>query len=157
MQTTPPIDSANNASLEPVIPSDKKIRQVKRSVAIVMPEIGLLEDPISPVRRLDTITNKNPKNKTSADPPMAPQSPTCGAKNHAKSPANTNTPPATTMGGRSFSVLGVSKGPPFARAWPSFLVPMPKVEKMAPNMVGKVLIKLNMPAAATQPAPMNRR
>src|SRR5436190_8407605 len=46
-----------------VFPSAKKIMQVRRSVAIVMPEIGFEEEPISPVRREDTVTNKKPNTK----------------------------------------------------------------------------------------------
>ena len=37
------------------------MRQVNNSVATVMPEMGFDEDPISPVRRADTTTNKKPK------------------------------------------------------------------------------------------------
>ena len=38
-----------------------KIRQVAMSVAIVIPEIGLEEDPIKPTMRELTVTKKNPK------------------------------------------------------------------------------------------------
>ena len=39
----------------------KKIRHVNSNVAMVMPEIGLLDEPISPVKREETVTKRNPK------------------------------------------------------------------------------------------------
>ena len=54
MQTTPAIESAVRRYSGPTQPSRTKIRQVSSSVAIVMPEIGLDDEPISPViRELD--------------------------------------------------------------------------------------------------------
>ena len=41
-------------------PAATKIRQVSSSVATVMPEIGLDDEPISPVSRDDTVTNRKP-------------------------------------------------------------------------------------------------
>ena len=38
----------------------RKTRQVSNRVATVIPEIGFEEDPISPVSREDTVTNRNP-------------------------------------------------------------------------------------------------
>ena len=40
-------------------------RQVPISVAIVMPEIGLDDEPIKPTIRLDTVTKKKPNTTTS--------------------------------------------------------------------------------------------
>ena len=60
MQTTPAIDSAVRRYSGPTQPSRTKIRQVNSSVAIVMPEIGLDDEPISPVSRELTVTNRNP-------------------------------------------------------------------------------------------------
>ena len=40
---------------------NEKVRQVSSSVATVMPEIGLDDEPISPVSRDETVTNRNPK------------------------------------------------------------------------------------------------
>ena len=34
---------------------------VSSKVAMVMPEIGLEDEPISPVRRRETVTNRKPK------------------------------------------------------------------------------------------------
>ena len=45
----------------PVQPRTTKIRQVSRRVATVMPEIGFDDEPISPVRRDETVTKRNPK------------------------------------------------------------------------------------------------
>ena len=63
MQTTPAIDSAVRRYSGPTQPSTTKIRQVKSSVAIVIPEIGFDDEPITPVIRELTVTNRNP-NKT---------------------------------------------------------------------------------------------
>ena len=48
-----------------------KIRQVSSSVATVMPEIGFDDEPISPVSRDETVTNRKPKSTiiTAADDP----------------------------------------------------------------------------------------
>ena len=44
----------------PTQPSRTKIRQVSSSVATVMPEIGFDDEPISPVSREETVTNRKP-------------------------------------------------------------------------------------------------
>ena len=61
MQTMPPIDRAVTKYGASVQPMTKKTRQVRSSVATVMPEMGFDEEPISPVRRDETVTNKKPK------------------------------------------------------------------------------------------------
>ena len=48
----------------------RKTRQVRRSVATVMPEMGFDEDPISPVSRDETVTKRKP-NATIKRAPMA--------------------------------------------------------------------------------------
>src|SRR6266496_3818458 len=68
MHTTAATDSASTRSTELVIPSVRKIRQVTISVAVVIPEIGFDDDPISPVSRADTVTNRNPNIRTSRAP-----------------------------------------------------------------------------------------
>src|SRR5438270_3361310 len=70
MQTTPAIDSAVMRYSGPTQPSTTKIRQVNSSVAMVIPEIGLDDEPITPVIRELTVTNKNPKS-TISTPPMS--------------------------------------------------------------------------------------
>src|SRR5215813_7558164 len=61
MQTTAPIDSASTFSIGDVMPSARKTKQVSIRVATVMPEIGFDDEPISPVRRDETVTNRKPK------------------------------------------------------------------------------------------------
>ncbi len=46
----------------------RKIRQVSSSVATVMPEIGLEDEPISPVSRDDTVTKRKPNSTMSSAP-----------------------------------------------------------------------------------------
>ena len=55
-------------------PSRTKIRQVSSSVAIVMPEIGFDDEPISPVSRDETVTNRNPNSTISTAPTMPAES-----------------------------------------------------------------------------------
>src|SRR5215472_17146997 len=45
----------------PVQPTTRKTRHVSSKVATVIPDIGLDEEPISPVRREETVTKRNPK------------------------------------------------------------------------------------------------
>src|SRR5580693_3854169 len=62
MQTIPAIDSAVIRYSGPTHPSKTKMRHVSKSVAIVMPEIGLDDEPITPVIRELTVTNTKPNN-----------------------------------------------------------------------------------------------
>src|SRR5215207_5906173 len=68
MHTTPAIVSAVSVSAFVTLPSAKKIKQVKSKVATVIPEIGFDDEPISPVSRDDTVTNRKPKTTTSTAP-----------------------------------------------------------------------------------------
>src|SRR5437763_2728888 len=68
MQTTAAMEIAVSLSSGSVQPRAKKIRHVSSSVATVMPEMGLDDEPISPVRRDDTVTNKNPNSTISTAP-----------------------------------------------------------------------------------------
>ena len=61
MQTTPAIESAVKRNSGPTQPSRTKIRQTSSSVAIVMPEMGFDDEPITPVIRELTVTNKEPE------------------------------------------------------------------------------------------------
>ena len=66
MQTMAAIEQRD----EPVRPgrssrATRKIRQVNSSVATVIPEIGFDEEPISPVSREETVTNRKPKSTIS--------------------------------------------------------------------------------------------
>src|SRR5204862_2252856 len=60
MQTMPPMESAVTKKGGPVQPTTRKTKQVRSNVATVMPEIGLEDDPISPVSREETVTNRKP-------------------------------------------------------------------------------------------------
>ena len=72
MQTTAPTHSAIGEYHSPVQPSATKIVQVRMSVAMVMPEIGLDEEPISPTIRDETVTKKKPKMTTRIDATKLP-------------------------------------------------------------------------------------
>src|SRR5215831_11760695 len=68
MQTTAATDRAARRSSLLVQPMARKIRHVNNSVATVIPEIGLEEEPISPVNLEETVTNKKPKSTINAAP-----------------------------------------------------------------------------------------
>ena len=61
MQTNDPTISAIGWYASPVHPIPTNMRQVAMMVAMVIPEIGLEEEPIIPTIRDDTVTKKNPK------------------------------------------------------------------------------------------------
>ena len=66
MQTTPPMVMARAPNAGAVQPLTRKIAEVAISVAIVMPEMGFAELPISPTIRELTVTNRNPKTTMSS-------------------------------------------------------------------------------------------
>src|SRR5437899_50435 len=68
MQRTPAIASAVIRYSGPTQPSSTKMRHVKSSVAIVMPEIGFDDEPMTPVIRELTVTKRNPNNTTITPP-----------------------------------------------------------------------------------------
>src|ERR1017187_7173958 len=65
MQTMAAIESAISMCGGLTQPSERNVRQVSSSVATVIPEMGFDEEPISPVNREETVTNKNPKSTIS--------------------------------------------------------------------------------------------
>ena len=67
MQTTPPIVMASAPKAGAVQPCTRKIAAVAISVAIVMPETGLAEEPTRPTMRELTVTKRNPKTTTSSE------------------------------------------------------------------------------------------
>ena len=73
----------------------RKTRQVRSSVATVIPEVGVEDEPISPVSRDDTVTNRNPKATMSRAPNKFHRRFSCGARMIATS--NTMTPPMTNF------------------------------------------------------------
>ena len=66
MQTMAAIESAISRCVGLTQPSARNVRQVSSSVATVIPEIGFDEEPISPVNREETVTNRNPKSTISS-------------------------------------------------------------------------------------------
>ena len=55
------------------------MRHVSSSVATVMPEIGLEDEPISPVRREETVTKRKPKATIRTAPSKFKRRFSCGA------------------------------------------------------------------------------
>src|SRR4051794_27110819 len=71
MQTIPPIERAvTKYGSGFVQPRARKTRHVISSVATVIPEIGLDDEPTSPVNLDETVTNRNPKMIIRIAPPM---------------------------------------------------------------------------------------
>src|SRR2546425_6048946 len=60
IQTMPPIESAVTKYGGAVHPMIRNTRHVKSNVATVIPEIGLEDEPTSPVRREETVTKRKP-------------------------------------------------------------------------------------------------
>ena len=79
-----------------VQPMMRKTRHVKSRVATVMPEIGLDEEPTSPVNRDETVTKRKPNNRIMMAPRMpcnVKPRPSCGTRarimTRARLPKNT--------------------------------------------------------------------
>src|SRR6185295_1600820 len=89
-------------------PRDTKISEVSSRVAMVIPEIGLDELPISPVRRELTVTKRNPKTMINRPPRMFSFSD--GASQQAR--MITAAPAPTSQSGRSLSVRAGPAPPP---------------------------------------------
>src|SRR5580698_4709278 len=111
MQTTAPTDRATTLSMGLVMCRVRKIKHVSASVATVIPEMGFDDEPISPVSREETVTNKNPKINTRPAPstplitaPETPAALSSCTKNTAKSANKPAEPSKTTRGDRSRSV-----------------------------------------------------
>ena len=65
IQIIPPTTRAMGSYALPVQPTAIKIKQVPIKVAMVIPLMGLLEEPISPTIREETVTKKAPNITTS--------------------------------------------------------------------------------------------
>ena len=150
MQTIAPIESAVTKNAEPVHPTARNIKQVRSNVATVIPEIGFDDEPISPVRRDETVTKRKPKATIMNAPRMAVSalscSPNCG--NRIIAAIKAMMPMRTNFIERSRSVLGAA---PLA-ACPPRKSCMPPFKPC--QIVGKLRMRLMMPPAATAPAPM---
>ena len=77
MQTTPPMVIANAPKAGAVQPATRKIAEVAISVAMVMPLMGLAEEPIRPTMRELTVTKRNPKKTISSDAARFSTTPSC--------------------------------------------------------------------------------
>jgi hypothetical protein len=88
----------------------RNTRQVSRSVATVIPEIGVEDDPISPVNRDDTVTKRKPNSTIKDAPSRFPRRCNCGAAMITAMMARQ--PMITTRIDKSRSVRGAcSRGP----------------------------------------------
>ena len=67
MQTTPPMVIASAPKAGAVQPETRKIAEVAIKVAMVMPLMGLAEEPIRPTMRELTVTKRNPKKTMSKE------------------------------------------------------------------------------------------
>src|ERR1700704_4277612 len=119
--------------------------EVMRSVATVMPEMGLEELPTSPVRRELTVTKRKPRTRMSSEPSTL----ILKEGTSAQTTAMATEPTPTTQSGMSRSV----RNGPEAPAEPERLF-MPRMAP--PTMVGSDLNSEMMPPAATAPAPIYR-
>src|SRR5258706_14524762 len=98
MHTIAPTPSAIGEYMSPVHPSATKRRQVRISVAIVIPEIGLDDVPMRPVMREDTVGKKNPKTRISTAATALPDVGRLGIT--VRNTASRRGPPRTTGSGR---------------------------------------------------------
>src|SRR6185503_5698626 len=90
------------------------VRQVRSRVATVMPEIGLEDDPISPVRRDDTVTKRKPKTMIRIAAAMRAAIPVPPAYNglaNAIATTSARTPMRTKFIGMSRSVRNLAGAP----------------------------------------------
>src|SRR2546428_5170383 len=134
--------------MSPVQPSATNKRQVRMSVAIVIPEIGFDEEPISPVMRDDTVAKKNPKISTSSAAMTLPWVGRPGTT--IRNRPSSTLPPRTMLIGMSRSVRNRAAAPPAAAPKSRRL---PRAEAI---MVGIVRDSVMRPDASTAPAPMYR-
>ncbi len=118
-------------------------------VATVIPEMGLEVDPISPVRREETVTNRKP-NRTIITAPMKFM---CRVRAAMMAISSTMTPPTTKLVGRSRSVRSFSPASPFfAAACEARRSDRPPASPR--QIIGSDCTRLISPPVATAPAPM---
>jgi hypothetical protein len=120
--------------------------QVRISVAIVIPDTGLDEDPIKPTMRDETVTKKKPKTITSRETTKFPCVGIAGAR--ARNAASSTVPTSTMLMGMSRSVRVAAAAPaPFA-------LKSRMLSRKDETMVGIVRASVISPAASTAPAPV---
>ena len=128
----------------PVVPVAFKIKVEIIKVAIAIPETGLLEEPINPTIRAETVAKKNPNITTR----IAPRKLTGKIGSNQMATAITAIIPRMIGIGKSRCVREASA------AAARFLAMLPIACLNVRTMSGEVLIKLMIPPAATAPAPM---
>ncbi len=116
-------------------------------MATVMPEMGLDDEPISPVRREETVTKRKPKTMMRMAPRRFPRWSWGISMMMA---IRATMPPATSLSERSWSVRATAAPAPF---------PLRPLKSARPpfkpcQIVGSERNRLMMPPAATAPAPM---
>ena len=127
----------------PVAPVAFKIKVEIIKVAIAIPETGLLEEPINPTIRAETVAKKNPNITTRTAP----------RKLTGKIGSNQMATAITAIIPRMIGI-GKSRCVREASAVARFLAMLPIACLNVRTMSGEVLIKLMIPPAATAPAPM---
>lgn len=143
MLTIVPIQIAEAIPWYPVIPEALRIPVEISSVAIIIPDIGLLEEPTIPTIRLETVAKKKPK--TTIKSPPTKFTGMEGRIHMIK--AMTRLPARTTCIGKSLSVLRV--------VFPVLPFPSPFIAlENVFIIIGRDLTRLIIPPAATAPAPM---
>ena len=130
----------------PSSPRPRRARQVRMSVAIVMPEIGFEEEPMRPVMRDETVEKKKPNITISTAASTLPCSGMPG-RNREEQRQQQRCRSSTTLIGISRSVPDLA---PAVAATPMLFRP-PSAELM---IVGIVRASVISPAASTAPAPM---
>src|SRR4051794_38318829 len=138
--TTAPTHRATGEYHSPDQPTAMKIEQVRMRVAIVIPEIGLEEEPINPTIREETVTKKNPNTTTSSEASTLPWVGIRGAT--ARKMASSTVPPRTIDSGMSCSVR--ARPPASVLAEKSFTL-----SRNEDTMVGMVRARVIRPAAST--------
>ena len=151
MQTTAATVSAvSMAGVSRLADQRQKIRQVSSSVAMVMPEIGFDDEPISPVSRDETVTNRKPNSRIISAPRKPSKlkpSPSCGTRHQREHHAEA----AEQHDGHRQVALGAARPRPCRRRWPRRSRRPATIEL---KISGKARHMLMMPPAATAPAPM---
>ena len=139
----PPMEIAPTIPVIPVVPVALRITVAKSSVAIVIPDTGLLEEPIRPTIREDTVAKKNP-NTTMINAPIRF---TGNVGISQISTAITSATAIRTGIGRSCSVRS-----PLCAAFLFFILSIACLNVLM--IRGRLLIRLMIPPVATAPAPM---
>ncbi len=133
--------------VSPVQPRATKSRQVRISVAIVMPEIGFDEEPIRPVMRDDTVDEEESEDDARAS--RRARCPVSAVRARRQEQARAaRVPPSTTLMGMSRSVRNRAAAPAAARR--SRFMPSARRADDGRNRPASVI----RPDASTAPAPM---